>query len=170
MGKAGWEMPRFKPMARLERTALADLWKHTLSRIPTISGRLVYLASLRDPASGTYRHHGLITSFGRDEAVRALRESHEKEFQAWLTLSLKEKDGDLRQYFLSLEPAPEQVADHWLQSGIYRSYTPAAALPVEIELFCKDLETLLGFVRHDGITRRQHSAAEPRYQDSSPPE
>ena len=91
-------MPRFKPMAKLERNALADLCKHTLSHIPTLVGRLVYLATLRDVNSGAYRHHGLATAFGRDEAARALRESHDATFQGWLKLSLAEKNEDLREY------------------------------------------------------------------------
>src|SRR5260370_980835 len=111
-------MPRFKAVAKLERTALADLWKHTLSRIPTVSGRLAYLATLRDPASGAYRHHGLFASFGRDEAVRALRESHHKEFQVWLTLPLAEKSEDLREYLLRLEDPLADVVNHWIKSGI----------------------------------------------------
>ncbi|MDP9115300.1 MAG: hypothetical protein M3O20_16675, partial [Acidobacteriota bacterium] len=73
-------MPRFKPKGMLERDALADLWKHTLSQIPTVYGRLVYLASLRDPNSGTYRHHGLSASFGREQSIYALRKSHEQTF------------------------------------------------------------------------------------------
>ncbi len=164
----GLEMPRFKPMARLERSALADLWKHTLSRIPTTSGRIVYLASLRDPTSGTYRHHGLITSFGRDEAVRALRQSHEKEFQAWLNLSLSGKNDDLREYLLGLDASQDEAVEYWIRSGIYRSYVPASAMDPEVDLFCRDLETLLNLLKRDALMRRPRSGAEPRDQDSSP--
>lgn len=95
-------------MAKLERNALADLCKHTLSRIPTVSGRIVYLANLRDNHSGTYKHHGLIASFGRDEAVRALRESHEAAFREWLLLSLSEKNDDLRDYLIRLDEPQDQ--------------------------------------------------------------
>jgi len=63
-------MRRFKPKGVLERSAAADLWKHTLSRIPTAYGRLMYLGSLRDPNSGIYRHHGLSAAFGREESGR----------------------------------------------------------------------------------------------------
>jgi len=162
-------MPRFKPMARLERTALADLWKHTLSRIPTTCGRLVYLATLRDPASGTYRHHGLITSFGRDQAMRALRESHQKEFLAWLNLSLSGKNDDLREYLLGLEAPQDEVVEHWIKSEIYRSYVPANAMEAEVDLFCRDLETLLAFLKRDALRSQRRSGAEPQDQDSSPP-
>src|SRR6478672_862944 len=70
-------MPRFRLKGMLERNALADLWKHTLSQIPSTYGRLAYLASLRDANSGVYRHHGLSAAFGREESVSAMRKSHQ---------------------------------------------------------------------------------------------
>jgi len=161
-------MPRFRPTVKLERSALADLCKNTLSRIPTVSGRLVYLATLRDINSGTYRHHGLITTFGRDEAVRALRESHQAIFQSWLNLTLAEKNEDLRDYLRALDDPQDEVVDHWLQADIYRSYVPASAMQPEMELFCKDLKILLELLRNEALRRRPHSAADARDRDSSP--
>jgi hypothetical protein len=160
-------MPRFRPTARLERSALADLCKHTLSRIPTVSGRLIYLATLRDVHSGTYRHHGLITAFGRDEAVKALRESHQATFQSWLNLSLAEKNDDLREYLMGLDDPHEEVVEHWLQSKVYRSYVPASAIKAETDLFCHDLEMLLELRRNDAVRRQLRSVADARDRGSS---
>jgi hypothetical protein len=141
-------MPRFKPKAVLERSAIGDLWKNTLSRIPTVYGRLTYLASLRDPNSGAYRHHGLSAIFGRDEGGKALRESHENTFVEWLKLSLAEKHADLSLYLAPLEEPSDVVIEHWLKSGLYRTIAPAAARPVETDLFCHDLTALLETFRH----------------------
>src|SRR5665213_1975990 len=105
----GLRMPRFKPKGMLERNALADLWKHTLSQIPSTYGRLAYLASLRDPNSGSYRHHGLSAAFGREDSTDALRKSHEDTFLEWLTLPLAAKDADFRTYFQSVEESPRVV-------------------------------------------------------------
>jgi|HubBroStandDraft_2_1064218.scaffolds.fasta_scaffold130226_1 hypothetical protein len=156
-------------MAKLERSALADLCKHTLSRIPTLSGRLIYLATLRDLHSGTYRHHGLIAAFGRDEAVRALRESHQAAFQGWLKLSLSEKSEDLRDYLMALDDPREEIVRHWLQSGIYRSYVPASAIKAESDLFCHDLEMLLALIQNEDLRRQSRSGADARDRGSSPP-
>jgi len=153
-------MPRFKPTAQLERSALADLWKHTLSRITTVSGRLVYLASLRDVNSGTYKHHGLMAAFGRDESVKALRQSHQEAFHAWLCLPLAGKSADLREYLLALDDPQEEVVEHWLQSGVYRSYVPGSAEEMEIDLFCRDLEMLLELLRNEAIRRRRLSGGD----------
>src|SRR5580698_6013499 len=160
-------MPRFRPTGKLERSALADLCKHTLSRIPTVSGRLIYLATLRDLHSGTYRHHGLITAFGRDEAVKALRESHQDAFQGWLKLSLTEKNEDLRDYLMALDEPQEEIVRHWLQSGVYRSYVPASAIKAETDMFCRDLETLLELLRNEAVRRQSRSASDKQDQGSS---
>jgi hypothetical protein len=161
-------MPRFRPTAKFERNALADLCKHTLSRIPTVSGRLVYLATLRDSSSGTYRHHGLISVFGRDEALKALRESHEAAFRSWLSLSLAEKDDDLKIYLMSLDVSQNEIVEHWLHSKVYRSYVPAAAAGAETELFCQDLETLLELLRNTNLRRQPGSAGDARAPGSLP--
>jgi hypothetical protein len=141
-------MPRFKPKGMLERSALQDLWKHTLWRIPTILGRLAYLASLRDPNSGIYRHHGLSTAFGREESGKALRESHEQVFAEWLNLPLAGKHQDLMEYLAGLEDSRQAVVDHWLRSKVYRTQVPSSAREAEEKLFLEDLRALLETARN----------------------
>ena len=141
-------MPRFKPKGVLERTALADLWKHTLSQIPTLYGRLVYLASLRDPNSGVYRHHGLGAAFGREESGKALKHSHERIFSEWLTLALADKNKDLGDYLQGLDDPQGTVVSHWLRSDHYHAQIPDSARPMESELFHRDLEALLQILRN----------------------
>jgi hypothetical protein len=150
-------MPRFKPKGMLERSAVADLWKHTLSRIPTAYGRLEYLASLRDANSGVYRHHGLAAAFGRDESVRALRESHEQTFLDWQILSMPEKMGDLREYLLSLEEPSGQVLDYRTHSGLDPRQLPASAREADRALFGQELRMLLEMLRNEfaGAPRAQ---------------
>jgi hypothetical protein len=140
-------MPRFRPKGVLERSAASDLWKHTLSKIPTLYGRLSYLASLRDSNSGNYRHHGLTALFGREESAKALRASHEQAFAEWLTLSLADKSHDLTSYLASLEEDRVLVAAHWLRSRLYRTQAPNSAHKMERALFCADMEALLETVR-----------------------
>lgn len=140
-------MPRFKLRGVLERSAGDNLWKHTLSRISTTFGRLVYLASLRDPNSDVYRHHGFSERFGREESIRVLRASHEEVFLEWLGLSLKEKFDDLSQYLVEIE---EPLAvDHWLRTKIYAVHVPTSTGDFERGLFCRDLETLLSMLKDD---------------------
>lgn len=142
-------MPRFKPKGVLQRSAADDLWKHTLSHISSVYGRLAYLASLRDTNSGIYRHHGLSAAFGRDESVRALRRSHEDVFLEWLKMPLAEKHEDLREYLRTLDHPAEEVIGHWLTSGSYRMQVPSTVQPVEDELYRSELEALLEIMRND---------------------
>jgi hypothetical protein len=136
-------MPRFKPKGTLERSAAADLWKNTLSRIPTAYGRLAYLVSLRDPNSGIYRHHGLAGVFGRDESTRALQDSHDRAFHEWLRLDLETKAADLQEYVGSLEDPPEAVLRFLAATSRSDLQLPEAARPSERRLFHRDVEAIL---------------------------
>lgn len=142
-------MPRFKPKGILERSAIADLWKHTLSRIPTVYGRLCYLASLRDSATGSYRHHGLAVTFGREESTRAMRQSHEEWFAQWTAKPLAEKNADLISYLAGLGEPVLDVVTHWRRSGHYRTLAPDSATRAERELFTLELETLLSVLHNE---------------------
>lgn len=142
----GPRMPRFKVKGVLERSAIVDLWKRTLSGIPTAYGRLVYLASLRDQTSGVYRHHGLAATFGREDSTRALRESHERCFLEWLSLDLESKTGDLHDYIESLEDPPDVVL-HYLKTSAKREYQlPDSSLPMERALFHRDFDAAASLV------------------------
>jgi hypothetical protein len=139
----GRALPQFRPKLMLERSATADLFKNTLARIPTVFGRLAYLASLRDSNSGIYRHHGLASIFGRDESRKALSQSHQTVFQEWLNLTLREKSEDLSRYFEGLEDPRPVVLDHWISIRSYGSYIPASARESERELFAAEFDVLL---------------------------
>jgi hypothetical protein len=127
----------------LERSATADLFKNTLSRIPTLFGRLAYLASLRDPVSGIYRHHGMGSIFGREETRKALSLTHSQVFQEWLNIPLEEKSEDLRAYLNNLEDPASAVLRHWVEAQAYRSYMPAPLREAEKELFEREFDVLL---------------------------
>ena len=150
-------MPRFKARGSLERNATADLWKHTISRIPTLFGRLMYFSSLRDPNSGNYRHHGMMIMFGREESKRALQESHATTFTEWLNYSLQEKAADLRSYLAALEEPWETVLNHWKHTGIYRTQVPDSASPAENELFTQEIDVLIDLMKND-VTNEQTGA------------
>jgi hypothetical protein len=127
----------------LERSATADLLKNTLSRIPALFGRLEYLASLRDPNSGAYRHDGLAAMFGREESRSALSQTHRAVFREWLKLPLSEKKEDLAVYFEGLEIPLSTILVYWTTVPAYRGSMPASARESERELFCAELDVLL---------------------------
>ena len=126
----------------LDRSPASDLWRNTLSQIPSTLGRLVYLASLRNPNSGRYEHHGLALVFGEDDANKALKKSHLRVFQDWLTFNLEQQKADLDLYLSDFEDK-RAVLGTWLDVASYRTFVPATLRPVEKRLYIADLKTLL---------------------------
>lgn len=147
-------MPRFRPKGMLAKSASEDLFRHTLSRIPTVYGKLVFFGSLRDGNSDSYRHHGLSAAFGREEAVNALREGHKSVFREWLNAALSEKYDDLMQYIASLDAPRSQTARKWLQSKAYKPCVPFSATPAESAYFISDLEALLTALSYEAAAGR----------------
>src|SRR5215470_14197687 len=133
---------------KLDRGAPEDLWRHTLSQITSKFGRLAYLASLRDPNSGEYVHHGLAAVFGQTEAHEAMKRSHQETFASWIESGLEEQKQDLECYIASLEPERKRVVEAWSRIEPYRNLPPDTARPVERDLFLLDLETLLKLMRN----------------------
>ena len=137
-----------KTAAAFERTAASDLWRNTLSQIPTVFGRLVYLASLRNANSGTYEHYGLALVFGEDEANRALRDSHSTIFAEWLAFNLEEQKADLDLYLAELFEDKRQVIETWVRLAPYQNLVPASIRSVERRLYINDLATLMELFRN----------------------
>ncbi|MFB3827571.1 MAG: hypothetical protein ACE15B_12435 [Bryobacteraceae bacterium] len=148
-------MIRGEPSDKFPRGAAADLWRHTLLRIPTTFGRLAYLASLRDQNTGAYQHHGLAQVFGEEESDRTLRESHEQTFAEWLCYPLEHQKTELDEYLSGLETPLRTVLETWVRYAPYRNFVPGMARETERQLYLADLEILLE------LLRREHGVAVP---------
>jgi hypothetical protein len=132
-----------------DRTASSDLWVRTLTQIPSLFGRLAYLASLRDVNTDQYHHHGLATVFGEAEAHRALRESHETAFSEWLTFSIEQQKADLDLYLSMLDQPKRFLLQTWQRLAPYRNLIPSSAADEERHLYLVDLETILDLLRNE---------------------
>jgi hypothetical protein len=138
-----------RPRQVLERGAASDLWRHTLSQVPSVFGRLVYLSGLRESNSGRYEHHGLALVFGERESDRALKESHKTAMEEWLNYGLEEQKADLDLYLSGLTVDKRTVLESWLRTTPYRNLTPATIKGPARKLFLVDLETLLALLRNE---------------------
>lgn len=132
----------------LDNSAAGDLWRHTLSQIPSVFGRLVYLSSLRDSNTNRYEHHGFALMFGETESNATLVESHAKTFQEWLCFTLEQQKADLDLYLSDLGENKETVVQAWLHLAPYRRLIPSSARRVEKQLYLSDFETLLVLLRN----------------------
>jgi hypothetical protein len=127
----------------LGRDAASNLWLRTISQIPSVFGRLVYLSSLRNANNGRYEHHGLALVFGEDEANKALKKSHTHVFAEWLTFNLEQQNVDLGLYISGLPDDRKTVLDTWAKLAPFRNLIPASVRGVHRRLFISDLTALL---------------------------
>jgi hypothetical protein len=132
-----------EPIARSPsfRMPTVEVWRNTLSQIPTLFGRLVYLASLRDTATGRYRHEMLSRLMGNEDGDRALSRSHYQLFSEWLAYSLAEQKSDLDEYL--------STAGGSRHFRHYHHLIPPTAREVERQLYLTDLETLMELLRYE---------------------
>ncbi len=137
----------FRP--RRSRGAIADVWRATLSQIPTEFGKLAYFASLRNVHTGVYEHHGLAAMFGEEESRAALTSSHAEIFAAWLALPLEQQKADLDAYLAELGENRAGVVANWLNSRSYQNLVPALARDAAKALFMSDMGALLGILKHE---------------------
>jgi hypothetical protein len=145
---------KLEPDRRRGQEPAGDLWRHTLARIPTLFGRVMYLSSLRNQSNGTYEHPILAQMVGEEEAGDTLRRSHARVFQDWLCLNLEQQKADLQEY-LAETPNPAAMLADWADSADYQSWAPSTAQDVERRLFVGDLETLLA------LLKREYGASSP---------
>jgi len=136
-------MKRTEDPAALDRGAVSNLWRNTLSQIQSVFGRLVYVSSLRNSNNGRYEHHGLALIFGEEDANKALRKSHVQIFEEWLTFNLEQQTSDLETYLASLPDPRETVIENWIKLAPYHNLIPASMRGPERRLYIKDLTTLL---------------------------
>lgn len=134
---------------RAETEAVDDLWQRTLAHIPSSYGKLVYLASLRNPDTGRYEHFGLAQHPNNADANRALRRSHESIFQTWVNCSLEQKKTDLELYISTIEQVEkEELLDAWLRLTPYKNLVPAAIQGPERQKHISDFEAILGLLKN----------------------
>lgn len=121
----------------------------TLDQIPTLFGRLVYLASLLDRNIGRYNHPSLSQGLGEAEADRILRECHARSFADWLCLKLERQEADLSLYLAGLAIDVRTVLRTWTCLEPYRDLVPPGALKAERRLYMADLEAVLELLRNE---------------------
>ena len=135
--------------------AATNLWRHTLGQIPSLFGRLTYLASLRNLNTGQYEHFGLTQRFDVAAADQVLRESHVQIFNQWLSYGLQDQKLDLEEYLSSVDADLAAIIANWIRVAPYQTCLPADTRPVERQLFLSDLGCILEMLKCE------HAVASP---------
>lgn len=120
----------------------------TLSQIPSLLGRLVYLSSLRDPNTGQYSHQGLALRFGAEETDEAIRGSHKMAFEQWLPMKVADQRDDCELYWSSLLENKRLVAEMWIRTESYRTLFPVSASAAQRVDFNAHMEIMLEWLRN----------------------
>ena len=107
------------------KSALEDLLGTTLAGVAGIAGKIEYVASLRDAASGAYSHWGLTRAYGESAAQHALAEAHRLLFLRLLRTPLR----ILRDDVVVSSGALQMTAGEYVES--LRSRVPAL-LPADL--------------------------------------
>ena len=130
----------------LDVSPAGELWRRTLSQIPTLFGKLVYLSSLRNSNTGTYEHFGFAQRFTALQADKTLRRSHLDMFADWLCFSLEQQKTDLELYLGGLPEDRRMVLANWRLMPPFANLIPASAKLPERDLFLSDLVLVLATI------------------------
>jgi len=139
------------------RRIVQDFTVTTLAAIPSLYGRLAYLASLRDLSSGRYHHEGLAALYPEEAIQEALELCHEQVFERVLETALERQEDDLKACLVAAESGLRPAIEHWQRMETYRVLLPENSPDYLRDLFCSNLRALLEILQKEYST--SHSAA-----------
>jgi hypothetical protein len=134
------------------RKLTEDLAERTLAAISTEYGKLIYLASLRDLASGMYRHEGLEALYSAGSAQEALLYAHREVCSRIMEMPLAMQETDLLGCWKGFDVEAEGLIGNWKESEAYRTLIPFGLPDYMRTLFCSNIETLLSVFESDRVT------------------
>jgi len=138
-------LERFQRSQRL----IEDFTSRTLAAIPSDMARLLHVATLRDMASGRYRHEGLAIIYSEEAVDEALSYCHQEIFAKVLETPLEQQQHDLRACLAAMEGFFGETAGNWLELEFYRVLVPLNTPAYLRDLFCSNLRILLTLVIGD---------------------
>src|SRR5579862_1052435 len=106
------------------RRLMEDLSARTLAAIPSEYGRLIYLASLRDLASGRYVHEGLQAQYPQGAVNEALARAHQEICARILETPLEQQEMDLFSCLRGFDASIEEVVANFRETESYRALLP----------------------------------------------
>jgi len=134
-----------------------DFEERSLAPLNGHFSRLVYVASLRDHATGRYHHYGLEMRFSPEAVDEGVHQSHVKAFEDLVSLPLKEQTEDLVAYFESLEENKARLVEVWQQMRSYQILPPERGHPLARQLFDKNMEIMLNVLRETELWPLLHN-------------
>jgi hypothetical protein len=125
---------------QVHRQILFHLVTYYLEPLGGMFERLAYLATLRDPSTGKYRHERLGPAYGEVAVNEAVAKAHEELFERLLETPLAQQETDLRAFLQSRENEREFTPK--IVGGIFPRWIPENAPDFLKDLFRSNLNAL----------------------------
>jgi hypothetical protein len=125
------------------RAVIEDFSSRTLAAIPTDFGRLCYIHSLKDTATGRYEHEGLASLYSEGAVEAALSHCHEELFARILETPLREQERDLDAFLGSAGEQYWNAVDGWQEDRSFEAMCPEGLPTYLKDLFRSNLGALL---------------------------
>ncbi len=125
------------------KALIEDFTEVTLAAIPSDYGRLLYLSTLRDLATGRYVHSGLEEKYSEGAVHEVLDGVHHEIVTRILETPLDQQAADLGRCLDNLPGDRRELAKQWKELEFYRALLPLGMPGYTRELFCSNLEALL---------------------------
>jgi len=135
------------------RRVVEDITARTLASIPTEFGKLLYLSSLRDLATGSYVHAGLEARYSRESVQQALNHCHEELFLRVLEMPLEQQERDLRACIEDMEGEFWGKMRRWRETEFYRLLIPSESPAYLREVFLANVGAVLDVVLEERAKR-----------------
>ncbi len=104
------------------------------------------MATLRDLATGRYRHEGLERIYSETSVHQALGICHEELFEKILETSLERQSGELRNCLEGFGEPVKEIAARWQEHEFYRLLIPSGVPGYLRDLFCSNQSALLTLI------------------------
>ncbi|HEV2289747.1 MAG TPA: hypothetical protein VGR81_12425 [Candidatus Acidoferrales bacterium] len=104
------------------------------------------MATLRDLATGRYRHEGLEKIYSEGSVNQALGVCHEELFEKNLETSLERQSGELRNCLEGFGEPVKEIAARWQEHEFYRLLIPSGVPGYLRDLFCSNQSALLALI------------------------
>lgn len=145
------------------RRVVEDFTALTLATIPTEFGKLLYLSSLRDLATGCYVHDGLAARYSQEAVQQALGYCHEQLFLRILELPMEQQERDLCACIEGMEGEFWAKLGRWRETEFYRLMVPSDSPGYLKEVFLANVGAMLDLVL------QEHARRDPAASPALPP-
>jgi hypothetical protein len=133
---------------------IEDFVTNTLANVSGDLGRLVYVATLRDLATGRYHHDGLERIYSDAAVHEALRLCHEELLDRILESPLEDQEAELMKCLKGFEGPPLEIAASWREHQLYRFLVPSGVPPYLKDLFYSNINVLLSLILEEQPTQQ----------------